>query len=378
MSTEDTAPQPGDRLYQHVKRKQWGLAVLTWERDGKRAFQFEDGELRVFAEAFYKLLQEVETPPEQAARLMAKLGRQGGLGKGDGKSEERLLTAAEQVQVFLEQFPDGFEGAEWKSEHRGEGASRRLKRHRDGAADSAREQLSKEALDELIAAGDHGEVLKRMIDVVHGSDLVTRAQAEPVATATASPELSAGLRDLLYGSGDFEARFDEYCRLLLEAGRKQISWPLASAVQALVQPEAHVAVRPTVLSKQAQWAYPRLRYSTKPEGKVYTRILTMARTVRDALAKAGQPPKDMLDVYDFMLVTLRPAAVKILDEVRRRAELMGDHEESAAGEGDGEADELPPDDAELDEADADDDADADDESDEDEADEDDDPAQAAG
>lgn len=326
MSNEDTAPQPGDRLYQHVKRKQWGMAVLTWERDGKRGYQFEDGELRVFAEGFYKFLEEVEPPPEQAARLMAKLGRQGGLGKGDAKDEDRKLTFEEQLQVFLEQYADGFAGAEWKNGHRGEGASRRLKRHRDSAAANARELLGKDALDGLIAAGDHAEVLKRMTDIVHGTDLVTRAQAEPVARAKPSAALSEGLRDVLYGEGDYEARFDEYCRLLLEAGRKQLSWPLASSIPALVQPEAHVAVRPTVLAKQAQWAYPRLRYSTKPEGRVYTRILTMARTVRDTLTKGGHPPKDMLDVYDFMLATLRPAAQKILDEVRRRAELMSDME----------------------------------------------------
>jgi hypothetical protein len=316
---QDSAPQPGDRLYQHSKRKQWGFAVLAWERDGKRGYQFEDGELRVFTKEFYEFLPEAECPPDQAARLLAKLGRQSGAGKGgDGKLKERQLTFEEQLQVFLAEYPDGFRGAGWKDEHRGEGAPRKLKRHRDFAVADAMEKLSVEALDELIAKGDHAEVVRRLTDVVHGSDLVTRAQAEPVSRANPSVDLSKGLRDMLYGGGDFEARFDEFCRLVLEAGRKQLSWPLVTAVAAQVLPDAHVAVRPTVLAKQAQWAYPRLRYSAKPEGKVYTRILTMARTVRDALTGAGYPPKDLLDVYDFMLVTLRPAATKILADVRRR------------------------------------------------------------
>lgn len=323
-STDETAPTPGDRLYLHTKRKQWGMAVLAWERDGKRGYQFEDGQLRVFAEGFYKLLEEVEQPPEQAARLMAKLGRQGGLGKGDGKAEEQRLTFEEQLAVFLEQFPEGFAGEDWRTGQRGEGVSRRLKRHRDAAAAAAAEQLSKEALDELIASGDDAEVVRRLTELVHSTDLVTRAQAEPVARAKPSPQLSRGLRDVLYGEGDYEPRFDEYCRLMLEAGRKQLSWPLVSTIPALVHPHAHVAVRPTVLSKQAQWAAPRLRYSTKPDGKAYSRILAMARTVRDTLTNGDHPPKDFLDVYDFMLCTLRPAAAKILDEVRRRMELMED------------------------------------------------------
>ncbi len=314
---QESAPQPGDRLYQHSKRKQWGFAVLAWERDGKRGYQFEDGELRVFAEGFYKFLREAECPPDQASRLLIKLGRQSGVGKGaDGKIKERQLTFEEQLHVLLAEYPEGFLDAGWKRQHRGEGVPRRLKRHRDFAVADATELFAPDALDEMIRSGDHAEVVRRLTVIVHGSDLVTRAQAEPIANATPSAELSLGLRDVLYGSGEYEVRFDEFCRLVLEAGRKQLSWPLATAIMAQVRPESHVAVRPTVLSKQAQWAHPRLRYSTKPEGKVYTRILTMARTVRDALTGAGYPPKDLLDVYDFMLVTLRPAATKILDEVR--------------------------------------------------------------
>ncbi|MCX4246494.1 hypothetical protein [Paraliomyxa miuraensis] len=334
---EQSAPRPGDRLYQHSKRKQWGFAVLAWERDGKRAYQFEDGELRVFAEGFYKFLQEASCPPEQEAKLLAKLGRRSGTKGGDAKAEERQLTFREQLEVFLVEYPAAFGDATWKDEHRGEGAPRRLKRHRDAAATEAQELLSAEALDELIAAGDHGEVVRRMTEIVHGTDLVTRAQAEPVASAAPSPELSAGLRDVLHGSGDYEPRFDEYCRLLLEAGRKQLSWPIATVIPALVRPHAHVAVRPTVLAKQSQWASPRLRYSSKPEGKVYARILTMAITVRDALIGAGRAPKDLLDVYDFMVVTLRPAANRLLDEVRIRLDAEAEAEDAST---DGTADEA--------------------------------------
>jgi len=327
-STEqDPAPQPGDRLYQHSKRKQWGFAVLAWDRDGKRGYQFEDGELRVFTKEYYGMLLEAECPPDQAGRLLAKLGRQSGAGKGgDGKAKERQLTFAEQLQVFLAEYPEGFAGKGWKDEHRGEGVPRRLKRHRDFAVAEAAELLSIEALDGLIAAGDHHEVARRLGEIVNGSDLVTRAQAEPISRAAASPDLSKGVRDFLYGGGEIEARFDELCRVLLEAGRKQLSWPLVTAVPAVVRPAVHVAVRPTVLAKQAQWAHPRLRWAAKPDGKAYARILAMANTVRDALTGAGYPPKDLLDVYDFMLVTLRPAATKILVDVRRRMDM---HEDAA-------------------------------------------------
>jgi hypothetical protein len=333
-STEqEPAPQPGDRLYQHSKRKQWGFAVMAWERDGKRAYQFEDGELRVFTKEYYGMLAEADCPPDQAARLLAKLGRQSGAGKGgDGKLKERQLTFQEQLQVFLAEYPEGFASGRWKDEHRGEGVPRRLKRHRDFAVAEASELLSIEALDGLIAAGDHAEVARRLGEIVGGSDLVTRAQAEPILRAAPSPDLSKGVRDFLYGGGEIEARFDELCRVLLEAGRKQLSWPLVTAVPAVVRPEAHIAVRPTVLGKQAQWAHPRLRWATKPDGKAYARILAMANVVKDALTGAGHPPKDLLDVYDFMLVTLRPAATKILADVRRSIDLNEDAPPAVAAE----------------------------------------------
>ncbi len=339
MSSTEPTPQPGDRLYQHTKRKQWGLAVLAWERDGKRGYQFEDGELRVFAKEFFGLLAEAECPPDQASRLLAKLGRQSGVGKGgDGKgSKDAQLTFAEQLRVFLTEHPEGFAGARWKEEHRGEGVPRKLKRHRDFMVAEAARLLSREALDELAAAGDHAEVARRLAEVVSGSDLVTRAQVEPVARATPSPQLTQGVRELLYGRGELEARFDELCRVLLEAGRKQLSWPLVTAIAAAVLPNEHVAVRPTVLPKQAQWAQPRLRFASKPDGKAYARILGMVLTVRDALAGAGHPPKDLLDVYDFMVVTLRPGAAKILAEVRRELAL---HDDAAAAEAEASPDEV--------------------------------------
>jgi hypothetical protein len=49
----DTRESPNeDALYRHKKREEWGVAVFLWERDGKRAFRFADGETRVFKQGF--------------------------------------------------------------------------------------------------------------------------------------------------------------------------------------------------------------------------------------------------------------------------------------------------------------------------------------
>ena len=49
-----------DGLYRHTKRPEWGVAILAWERGGRRAYQFEDGRLRKFREGYYSLMKPVD------------------------------------------------------------------------------------------------------------------------------------------------------------------------------------------------------------------------------------------------------------------------------------------------------------------------------
>ena len=66
-----------DELYRHVKRPEWGVAMIAWERNGTRAYQFEDGKLRKFPEAFpYQEYQQkslvVMVMPFSRARLVLR------------------------------------------------------------------------------------------------------------------------------------------------------------------------------------------------------------------------------------------------------------------------------------------------------------------
>src|SRR5688572_12808538 len=46
-------------LFQHASRPEWGGALIAWERDGKRGYQFEDGQLRIFTTGHYYLLEPI-------------------------------------------------------------------------------------------------------------------------------------------------------------------------------------------------------------------------------------------------------------------------------------------------------------------------------
>ena len=308
-------------LYRHVKKHEWGLALLAWERDGKRAFRFEDGEIRIFKEGYYGLLEEVDRPADRTSEIVAKIDREHGVSsrrRSGTKEPEREITFEEQLEVFLAEFPDGFDSAAWVEQHRGGGAGRRLKRHRDSAIDDARRQLSADALRELIDSGQTDAVRQRAIDVLGGTDLVTRAQIKPLEDSTGDQRIADAILELLHGTGELDERFDKFCHAVAHSSKKLPSWPLLTTLLGLVDPQEHLCIRPSVFADQAKWMAPSLQLGKQPKGSVYLRFVEMAKTILENLRQAGQKPRDLLDVHDFIWVTLRPAAAETLENVRRR------------------------------------------------------------
>ena len=97
------------QLYQHSKMPDWGLAVLAWEREGRRAYQFQDGQLRIIKDGYYQLMEECEVNPREAAQVVASLRRLAGLARQCRRvirearvSGETLITVDQQVELFLE------------------------------------------------------------------------------------------------------------------------------------------------------------------------------------------------------------------------------------------------------------------------------------
>jgi hypothetical protein len=320
-------------LYRHTKKHEWGLALLAWERDGKRAFRFEDGEVRIFKEGYYGLLEEVDRPADRTTEIVAKIDREHGVSSrrrgGKEKEPEQEVTFDEQLEVFLAEFPGGFESAAWVEQHRGGGAGRRLKRHRDSAVDDARRQLGADTLRELIEAGDYAAVRQRAIDVLEATDLVTRAQIKPLEDSNGDQRIAEALFQLLHGAGDIEERFDKFCHAVAQSSRKLPSWPLITALVGLVDPQEHLCIRPSVFSTQAKWMAPSLQLGKQPKGAIYARFVEMAKTILENLRSAGQQPRDLLDVYDFVWFTLRPAAAETLENIRKRK--AAEVAEAAAG-----------------------------------------------
>ena len=113
-STSNPAQPAITPLVRHTKKQEWGRALLLWRREEKRAYQFEDGSMRVFAERFCSMLQPALHPdPVLRARLQEQAVAGGHVGVAAGGSKGKasrgpMPTVADQVSVFGTLFEGGF------------------------------------------------------------------------------------------------------------------------------------------------------------------------------------------------------------------------------------------------------------------------------
>ena len=321
--TKDPSEAPEQvPLFQHTKRPQWGLAILAWERNGRRAFQFEDGKLRLIKDGYYHLMKEVDRPADTAMDTVA--GLQDKLGVSVARREivkdarakgKKILTLQDQIQIFEILYPGGFKGEKWSQEIRGEEEGRRLKRHRGPAVEDAKENLSKAKLVPMLEEGNYAEIQETLLGVLKRTSLVRPVHLEPLKNMDESQHeaFALALVNYLHGEGSYAARFDAFVGAVCPKKRDECSWPLATAPAALLFPKQQVCVRPSSFRRQARWMAPRLEYSPIPEGRQYMRFRTMARSVHKKLKEAELEPRDLVDVYDFILRTLKPSAKKLLE-----------------------------------------------------------------
>jgi hypothetical protein len=316
MQTRDEL-QP---LFAHRKRPLWGLAILAREGDGERLYQFQDGQLRTIKQGYYELLQEVVGhPPERALDIVRDLEAMLRMDRGgrdaQRRSGERGSSFAEQLRVF--------EDPRWLAEVRG-GVEPRSKRHREPAMQQARVSLSADALDALLAEGDAHGVLERARALLVAIDLVGSKDAGPLRRAPEAhePALARALRELLWGAAPHPERLTAYLAALSAVPKARVSWPLATVFTGLVHPREHLFVKPSVVRQQALWTAPSLPYEATPSAALYERLRAMAEAARGRLVRAGHEPRDLLDVHDFMLETLRqrPRPRSVSVEVAAAAE----------------------------------------------------------
>lgn len=311
------------RLFRHSKCEQWGLAAVVWEHEGKRGYRFDDGSERVFAEGYYHLFESAPAIGEAAEKLLAIIHRERAEAARGGSSKDALPVQApaleELIAVLHEDYPQGFSDPKWLAKHRGQGVKRRAKRHRDALLADAASKLSRDAMGRMIEAGEHEALLQLVGDVLAASDLVTKKQLEVLRRARPSRALAEALRVMMHEPDPDGIHFDDVLKLLVRSPGGNPSWSLMSALRVVSDPHNDMCMRPSVFFNAVRVVSPSQARKVSPQGGQYNRLVAIARQFRDQLRDAGEEPRDMLDVYDFIWTTCRPAADKVLARVRQRA-----------------------------------------------------------
>jgi hypothetical protein len=316
QATTNERSNTADTLFRHVSRPDWGLAILLWDSDDKRGFQFQDGQLRIFTSRFYDLLETVDRPMDESARVLAELGRVAGRQRASKRigADSPPIALVDQVAYFSSLFPEGFQGAKWSKQHRGAGARTHLKRHRDKVMHDAAKLLTPERLRAHLEGELPDVIIGDLRALVDSTDLVSKTAARGMDRigGTAAQSLVRTLADLLTDGSDVAATFEAWTASLARVLGRKPSWELATAFAALARPDRFTAVKRTTFMRAAAWLAPSLVVDDTPSGHVYERLLDMVDTLTAKLGEAGLRPRDRLDVYDFVQLTLCPKAVKQL------------------------------------------------------------------
>jgi hypothetical protein len=291
-------------LFSHSLRKDWGVGVLAGEKDGKRRYLFENGEERTLASGFDQLMQRVERPtPEQQLAFTRLQGVLAGRAKnGDDGSKASGFTLSKQLAKFRESYPAGFSDPNWLEDVRG-GASGRVRT----ALSAAEERLSAKALDSLASNQSPADAWQVVRDVLAASGLVPKTELA-LKQPGGERGLMGAIRELLHGTGAHDKRFDRFVSTFTAAFGTPPSWELATALCALVHPLDHVCVEATTFKKQVKAVPAQRAVSARPSGSGYATFLSVARLIANKLAEQGEVPRDLMDVRDFIVFTMKPAS----------------------------------------------------------------------
>lgn len=314
--THESGEENHDVLCRHTARPQWGLALLVWDTGEKRGYQFEDGRLRIIKKGYYELLVEEVLPPEHALGIIETLRRRLGWKdepvKRASRSRHDVVQLQHQIELFGILYPKRFQGTRWAREKRGIDVPRSLKRHREQAILSAKRFFSKDRLEALITAEKYSLIVDSMREICAETDLVTKAQTSPLMELSESDErdLAKALYELLHNENRLAISFERFVSTLARAGGKSPSWELATVFLALFKPKEHICVRPSTMRKQAMQISSALKVPRVPSAPDYERLRALAEKVRDHHIKAENRPRDLLDIRDFMVVTLTPKSIE--------------------------------------------------------------------
>lgn len=313
-------------VFEHVKRRDWGLGILAWEKQSTRGYLFENGQLRIMAEEFYSLMREVDRPYDEVVALYDCLTRELDAARVEGGAAVRLprysspmMSLDDQIAVFRAEFAQGFLDPKWVRFARGAGSKNRPAGDESSPLESAAARLGASVLEAQVARQRFRAITEEALAALRATDLVPAVELKALQSTPGDNErtLAMAIYELLHGQAGFASRFERLLSAFEQTFRRAACWQVATALPALVHSKEHICIRPTSFREQAKWMAPRLAIPKMPTAQSYLRLQSMAKTISNRLTDVGENPRDLMDVHDFIRLTTRPAAKKVLLGLKR-------------------------------------------------------------
>ena len=195
------------------------------------------------------------------------------------------------ISRFLERYPEGFYGQKYLGEER----DYKVKAHR-----RCLELLSEQAIAHALQAQQFDEICKGALQVVNATNLIfpneIMALKDGLVGDHAKKHFAEALHNLLFGTADFEARFNAFGNVLYEIGAAK--WTTATYFPFLMFPETQIFLKPTITKKAADLCAFEINYRPDVNWITYRQVLLFANELRKHLADLK--PRDMIDVQSFM------------------------------------------------------------------------------
>ena len=170
-----------------------------------------------------------------------------------------------------------------------------------------REQIGRDEMASLIAAGEFAEIAQRAVRIESGTNLLfsfekmaLRDAVRPKAGARAFAE---GLYEFLHGAESPGDRFERWTAMIAALPRRQtrvLTWPLATVFGFIAQPRRHFFLKPRVTQRAFEEYGLDFHYESRPTWQTYSHLLALTRVVAADLADLA--PRDLIDIQSFLWV----------------------------------------------------------------------------
>jgi hypothetical protein len=199
---------------------------------------------------------------------------------------------------FLRYFPGGFHDETYVDWERG---------YKWSAHERWESLLGRDDLRALIRSGDFAEVGRRATTIESRTNLLfsfeKMALRDAVKPAAGARKFAEGLWDFLYGRESDQARFERWVECLAGLPRRQtrvLTWPVATVIGFIAQPDRHIFLKPTVTRvAAAAYNFP-FEYVSRPNWATYQNMVAFAEQVRRD--QKDLRPRDMIDLQGFIWV----------------------------------------------------------------------------